>query len=223
MRLYSRKEKFNTWERRIDNISIYNATLYPLLYWHLNLTAKLSWFVSGDFISISFPLLNDVAAAVYWLIISITIGKELLVFRKEKRFNIPKNCILLGTYLSWYFGIVAFKGDLVFTMLNVVAHGIPYMALVWIFGEKSGKAEQTFSFNYKGVLIFVGVILLLAYFEEAIWDILVWKEHTPVFPWLVSISVIRSPLVLSFLVPFLTLPQITHYVLDGFIWKLKKP
>ena len=27
---------------------------------------------------------------------------------------------------------------------------------------------------------------------------------------------------LSFIVPLLALPQITHYILDGFIWKIKK-
>ena len=26
-----------------------------------------------------------------------------------------------------------------------------------------------------------------------------------------------------FLVPLLVVPQLTHYVLDGFIWKLRKP
>jgi hypothetical protein len=137
-------------------------------------------------------------------------------------FNIPKNLILVGTYLSWYLGIVTFQGDLVFTMLNVVAHGIPYMALVWIFGKKTNE-QHVFNFNYKGVLIFIGVVFLLAYLEEAIWDIFIWKDHPSIFPMLTSLPVVQDTFILSLLVPLLTLPQLTHYVLDGFIWKIRKP
>jgi hypothetical protein len=48
---------------------------------------------------------------------------------KTSYFNIPKNLIIIGTLSSWFFGIVYFNNDLVFTLLNVVSHGIPYMAL----------------------------------------------------------------------------------------------
>jgi hypothetical protein len=222
MRLYSRREAFDTWQRKLDTISIYNATLYPILYWHLNLTSKLSWFVQGDFIALNVPILSKVLTIIYWCILGISIVKEVFVFRQTSVLNIPKILILTGTYLSWYLGIVIFQGDLVFTMLNVVAHGIPYMALVWIFGEKNAD-KKVFKFNYRGVLIFLCTICLLAYFEEALWDIFVWKDHVSVFPIFTNVPIIENPFVLSLLVPLLTLPQITHYVLDGFIWKIGKP
>ncbi len=59
-----------------------------------------------------------------------------------------------------------FQGDLIFTLLNVVAHGIPYMGLIWIYGEK--KALKRFSFTWKGAGIFLGVLIVLAYWK--IWD-----------------------------------------------------
>src|SRR5687768_16943831 len=125
---------------------------------------------------------------------------------------------MLGTYASWYVGIVAFQADLIFTLLNVVAHGIPYMALIWIYGERTTHSD--FSFNVKGLGIFVVTLLLLAYVEELFWDILVWNDHPEIFP--VAFGVLDHPISLSLVVSILVLPQITHYIIDGFIWKVSK-
>ena len=69
--------------------------------------------------------------------------------------------------------------------------------------------------------IFVLSLLGLAYLEEGFWDGFVWREHTSVFwafSWLPRVS---EPATLTWLIPLLSLPQVTHYVLDGFIWKLR--
>lgn len=220
MRLYSRKEEKTKLIRIIDTTAIYAATLYPLLYWHLHYTDQLSWFIKGDFIPINLPGVDDFLTALYLLIIVVYVIKECYVVRKNQRFNVPKNLIVLGTYASWYVGIVMFQGDLIFTLLNVVAHGIPYMGLIWIYGEK--KASTRFSFTWKGVGIFVSVLILLAYFEESIWDAFIWQDHPDVFPWTAWTDSISNSPWLSVLVPLLVLPQVTHYVLDGFIWRFSK-
>jgi hypothetical protein len=220
MRLYSRKDNSAGISRTWDTISIYTATLYPLLYWHLHLTNNLSWFVAGDFISIPLSGWDQVLLGLYVFVIASYVIKELWYGYQRRYINIPKNMIMLGTYLSWYVGIVMFKGDLIFTLLNVVAHGIPYMGLIWIYGEK--KADRAFSFTWKGVAIFAGALLLLAYLEESFWDVLVWKDHPDIFPFLTHAAPLENPTWLSIVVPVLVLPQITHYVLDGFIWRFRK-
>lgn len=220
MRLYSRKENNSDAVRILDGAAIYTATLYPLLYWHLHLTGSLSWFVSGDFISIPLYGWDTTLKALYIFVIVAYTVKELWQIYQRRNFNIPKNLIIAGTYLSWYVGIVMFEGDLIFTLLNVVAHGIPYMGLIWIYGEQ--KAKTTFSFTWRGVAIFTGVLLTLAYAEETIWDVLVWRDHVSIFPFLTSWTPLENPVLLSILVPLLVLPQITHYVLDGFIWRFSK-
>ena len=219
IRLYSRKETASKVFRTIDTIGIYNATLYPLLYWHLHLTSKLSWFVQGDFISLKSIIASDILQGIFAGIILIYILKEAWVGYQNRLFNIPKNMIMLGTYLSWYVGIITFQGDLIFTLLNVVAHGIPYMGLIWIHGEKKAP---TFSFGLKGIAIFMIILLGLAYFEETLWDILVWKDHPDIFPFFTAHAPLDNPFILSVIVPLLVLPQITHYVLDGFIWRFSK-
>jgi hypothetical protein len=217
MRLYSRKEKTHAY-KLIDSVAIYSATIYPILHWHLNLTTKLNWFVAGDFIALDHPLISDFLWWTYLAILAVYIGKEVLVTIVTREVNIPRNLIVAGTYLSWYVGIVAFQTDLLFTLVNVVSHGIPYMGLIWIYGEKKLRAD--FSFSLKGAAIFVVVMLLLAYTEEYFWDVFVWGDHPEIFPAIAH--TIESPGVLAILVPLLVLPQITHYVLDGFIWRFSQ-
>jgi hypothetical protein len=220
MRLYSRKQNQNQLQRWIDGATIYAATIYPVLYWHLHLTETLSWFVPHDFLSIQFPYADEVFLSFYFFILLCYTIKEMLLSLRTRDWNIPKNVLMVGTALSWYTGIIVFHGDLTFTFLNVVAHGIPYMGLVWMYGEK--KSKLTFSFGLKGVLVFLGVVFTLSYLEESLWDIFVWKDHPSIFPFLTHYDGIHDPIILSLLVPLLVLPQITHYVLDGFIWRFSK-
>jgi hypothetical protein len=64
--------------------------------------------------------------------------------------------------------------------------------------------------------VFLGFLLLLAFLEELFWDRLVWHER----PWLFGQSrLILEDRVLSYVVPLLMLPQATHYVLDGILWR----
>lgn len=219
LRLYSRKQNQTKYERLIDSAAIYAATLYPVLYWHMNLTGTLSWFVPNDFVRIDLAWLEIPSLVVYVVIILSYIIKETFVARRSG-FNTPKNAIVAGTFLSWYVGIVMFHGDLTFTLLNVVAHGIPYMGLVWLYGEKKGGVY--FSKGVKGVLIFVMVVAILAYFEEAIWDGMIWKDHEALFPFMTTFDALSNPITVSIVVAALVLPQVTHYVLDGFIWRFSK-
>jgi hypothetical protein len=220
MRLYSRKEASSKWNRLVDAVSIYNATLYPLLYWHLHATDKLAWFMKGDFIHLNLYAYENILTILYIVVIITYVTKEIAAGFRQRFINIPKNLLLIGTYASWYVGIVAFQGDLIFTLLNVVAHGVPYMALIWIHGEK--KTRAGFTFNLKGAGIFIGVLLILAYIEENLWDGMIWKDHPEIFPIFSGFSSLNDPFWLSIAVSILVLPQVTHYVLDGFIWRFSR-
>ena len=227
MRVYSRKEHMNRWMILTDKITIYYATIYPLLYWHLNGPRNFNWFVDNDFIYGHFPGLLKLSTALYVIVIISYVGKELCNLIRYRYVNIPKVAVITGTLLSWYFGIVYFNGDLAFTLLNVVSHGIPYMALVWLYGKKNyvpaGKGTRFLKmvFSRYGVLLFLAIIFLLAFVEEGLWDITVWKEHGKLFGTSTWKLPDLSKTVLSFLVPLLALPQITHYILDGFIWRIR--
>lgn len=230
MRLYSRQEPQSAAFRLIDTIAIYTATIYPLVYWHLQGGRRFNWFIDGDVMSFHLPFAITILSVLYIVIIIVYIVKEIVFIARGGNVNIPRNLIVAGTFLSWFFGIVYFNGDMAFTTLNVVAHGIPYMALIWVMERKrfensptkrNGILTATFK-TYFGVLIFVGLFIAFAYLEEGLWDGFVWREHLNFFSLFNRLPVIHDSRALMLLVPLLALPQSTHYVLDGFIWKMKK-
>jgi len=218
MRLYARKESKNKWNVYSDNLVIYAATIYPMAYWFLSSPRKFNWFVEKEFfISENKPLLL-LMGWMYVLILCWYVFRTIYKTIQEKYFNIPKNAIIIGTVLSWYFGIVYFNNDLVFTLLNVVSHGIPYMALVYLKEIDQKPKEELGQWaslkNFKGLLIYIIILLVIAFSEEFLWEVLVWNEQFNVAHWDVSAWQFL-------LVPLLTVPQFTHYLLDGFIWKSK--
>ncbi|WP_153796037.1 hypothetical protein [Foetidibacter luteolus] len=229
LRVYSRKEEKNNWYNRIDSLTIYAATVYPLLYWHFSDNRNFNWFTEGDFVNVKSATLLAVATTLYWLTIALYLVKEVVFCFSTRSINLPRITVIAGTALSWYFGIVYFNGDMAFTLLNVVSHGVPYMALIWLYGKKNYTLPTSKAggflrlvFSQYGVLLFVGIIFLLAYVEEGLWDIAVWKERANVFAAFHFIKVNVSDKMLAFIVPLLALPQITHYVIDGYIWRIRK-
>jgi hypothetical protein len=211
LRLYSRRDPAPPWKRRLDAAAIYSAALYPLIYWHTH-PRSFQWFVKGDFLRWDAPSVAGIAQWIYLAILAAYAISEI----RTGRWNAPKNLILLGTGLSWYFGIVRHNGDLTFTLTNVVAHGVPYMALVWMYERKSQGVRW-----YSPAAVFVGFVAVLAYVEEGFWDVLVWRDHTQFFQWLAFLPQLNHPALLAVVVPLLALPQATHYVLDGFIWRVR--
>lgn len=234
MMIYGRKDyDHHKAFRLLDKTAIYMATLYPLIYWHTSLPRKFEWFVEGDFFVLSLPWLQQLSLAFYAVILLAYITKECWLVIKGNSVNIPKNILLIGTAVSWWVGIVAFNNDIAFTAANVLAHGIPYMALIWIYGRNQASLEPqrqmvggvSFKRFFSPVLlpVFVGVLVGLGYFEEGLWDGLVWKDHKSLFLPFQVLPPVDEKATLSWLVPLLALPQLTHYALDGFIWRLKTP
>lgn len=217
MRLYARNEpKKWAW---IDNLIIYTATVYPMLFWFLSPTRKFNWFVANEFYRFESPFLLEILGWGYVVILCFYVIRTTYLSLKNNYFNIPKNAIILGTILSWYFGIVFFNNDLVFTLLNVVSHGIPYIALIYLSEiEKKPTSDlgwMHFLKSFQGVFIFLFILVSIAFSEEYLWEFMVWNEQFSgtkhdFSNWYFLIF------------PLLTVPQFTHYLLDGFIWKSKK-
>ncbi|RYY65720.1 MAG: hypothetical protein EOO12_06225 [Chitinophagaceae bacterium] len=226
LRIYSRREPREGLFARIDRWTIYGVTLYPLLWWHLGGKRHFDWFVDGDFLYLNQPRLLPWITALYIVLLLVYIVSEIIRSWRARSVNAARLLLVAGTAGSWYFGIVYFNGDLAFTLTNVISHGVPYMALVWIYGRKEyvrqgrGTRLLRYLFSLRGLALFLGVLFLFAWLEEGLWDVVLWKEHARVFGtvrWQLDLS---KPLI-ALIVPLLALPQLTHYVLDGFIWKIR--
>lgn len=208
------------WEERLDAAAVYATMLYPLAYWHADPARKFWWFVQGDFVALR-AWAGAWAGAAYALVLAAWLGRQAQRALAGLPVNPGKLGVVLSTAAAWYVGIVATNSDFAFTVTNVVAHGVPYYALVWLYGRRRWAEDRGWRGLWHrpaGLAAFAGLLLLLAYIEEGAWDALVWKEHAGVFFGL-SVPWEPGPSALALLVPLLALPQAVHYLLDAWIWR----
>jgi hypothetical protein len=212
----------------VDRMLLYLSMIYPLIHWHVNLPKNFTWFVQGDFVGFLPPILEPISLMLYLLALLAYGIKEIYLRTKGHAFLIPKQLVLTGTALSWYAGIVLFNGDMAFTITNVLSHGIPYMALIWMFGNRRARTASIEKRSGSGMIFkpillpaFIGALLLAAFLEEGLWAGFVWREHLEFFKIFSSLPKIEDRATLCWLIPLLSLPQSTHYILDGFIWRLR--
>lgn len=209
-------------DRRLDALTIYAATLYPVLYWHTHLPREFSWFIEGDFASLP-PVLDAAALAVHWTIMGAFILRQVQRLARGMGVNWAKVQVVATTWVAWYGGIVLLNSDIAFTALNVLSHGVPYLAVVWTIerrqvGER--RPPLAFLFRPRLAVLLLALLVLVGYTEEWLWDALVWKDHPTLFA---SFTDSALPTVLlGLVVPLLATPQATHYVLDGWLWKRRK-
>ncbi|MGE0489426.1 MAG: hypothetical protein AB7S38_09450 [Vulcanimicrobiota bacterium] len=217
--LYRRRlNEPNDWTRWVDTVAIYATTLYPLIWWHANMPRKFWWFLNDDFTSLP-QAVAQLATPLYWLIMLAYIARSAASWKKGTP-NPGRDIVMVTTAVCWYVGIITFNSDYAFTVTNVLIHGIPYMALVyWHTRRRSHEARQKGERGplIQGIVPFLLTVWALAFCEEMFWNRAVWPDHDWLFgaPW-------HLPGVDRWLVPLLAVPQLTHYVLDGFIWKRRK-
>jgi hypothetical protein len=204
--------------RWADAAAIYAATLYPMVVWHAAPPRRFHWFVAGDFVRGLPAAAPRLALGVYVVILAVYVARALAGARRG---FVPwgKHLLVATTAACWWLGIVAFDSDYVFTVTNVLIHGVPYFVLVHRYGARrfdgeDGAAAAVFR---AGPAAFYAVLVVIAFVEEGLWDALVWHDHPAFFgEWDLS----PGRIALALLVPLLALPQAVHYALDAFIWKV---
>lgn len=215
--LYRAKLKENsrvTWW--IDAIAIYLATVYPLAFWMTRLPRNFEWFVANDFFALP-QIVETILLPIYISALIVYFGKSIYLYFTQGFLNIGKDIVVATTAVCWYVGIVFFNSDYAFTVTNVIIHGVPYFALIYFYArsrrETASGFYQTLSSNW---IIFLATLWALAYVEEIFWHRGVWHERN----WMFGADWDWEAWKM-YLVPLLAVPQLTHYVLDGFIWKRK--
>jgi hypothetical protein len=214
----ARNDERDSFGRALDSTVIYLATLYPLIYWHAHLPRQFSWFIKNDFAVLpALALIEHIVRPIYWTALAMYLGRSLYLWVVKRRVNPGKDIVVITTALCWYTGIIAFNSDYAFTVTNVLIHGVPYLALVyWYARAHRREAGPTYRFLSSSVLPFLATLWLIAYVEELLWDRGVWHDRIWFFGSGWDLGMLKIVLV-----PLLALPQITHYVLDGFIWRRK--
>ena len=213
--LYRRKlGETEVWTWWIDAAAVYLATVYPLAFWMTSLPRNFNWFVANDFILLP-AIVHDIVFPLYVLALVAYFTKSIYLYFSTGFLNLGKDIVVATTAVCWYVGIVAFNSDYAFTVTNVIIHGVPYFALIWFYAktrrETGNRVYRTLSHNW---LIFLATLWALAYIEELFWARGVWHERQWLFGSDWDLTEWKM-----WLVPLLAVPQLTHYILDGFIWR----
>ena len=208
----ARGSEHDRWGWWIDATAIYLATIYPLVHWHGELPRQFWWLRQGDFAAIP-AMVSDLLMPIYWAAMAVYAGRSLYRGMVHGRWNPGKDMVVATTALCWYVGIITFNSDYAFLVTNVIIHGVPYMVLVYRFRYVGQRAPQQ-RVRVPYWLRFLGVVWLLAYIEELLWDTTIWHERAWLFGGGVDVAAAET-----WIVPLLAVPQLTHYVLDGFIWR----
>jgi hypothetical protein len=211
--------------RALDAAVIYGATVTPLLFWHAHQPRRFQWFLQGDFVQGLPPAVSTAAFVFFGAVALAYAAKEVVRARRGLSVSWGKNLVVATTALTWFLGIVVLNSDYAFTVTNVLVHGVPYAGLVW-FTEReraaerqaAGRRPQLSDLAVRSAALFLLPLLLVAWLEEWGWDRLVWHDHGVLFP---GPALDPGAVALVLLVPLFALPQATHYVLDGFIWKMR--
>ncbi len=216
---------------------LYFTMLYPVVYWHLASGLEFNWFVEGDFLLLP-QVLSNYNLVEAWVQKSVPFFNMLyfsflLAWSIETTYNcyqkkqpFPTGLFLwtLTTAGNWFLGIVYFNSDFAFSLTNVVAHGIPYMLLIFVYVQRKKEIKGVLLPPIKSLILVVSMvltILLLALGEEYFWDMWFYRENGQFFESWVAypLSALENPIVQALGMALLSLPQITHYILDGYIWK----
>jgi hypothetical protein len=207
-------------DRLVDGFALYAATGVPLFLWHVSLPRPFVWFLPGDFVDLR--ALAPLAPAAQGLLVAALAAFVLRQGYRARRgepLAAGKIALVASTALAWYGGIVLAADDLTFTLVNVLPHGVPYVALLWAYAKAGGRrsprtpAARVVAWGFGA---FAGSLLLLAFLEEMAWDRLVWHER----PWLFgALPDVELGGLAHLVVPLLALPQATHYALDALLWR----
>jgi hypothetical protein len=212
--------------------AIYLATIYPLVWWHAHLPRRFAWFLDSGHGFLAVPqIAEQLLEPVYWLALLAYFAHSLWQGFRFDQWNPGKDIVVATTTVCWHVGIITFNSDYAFTVTNVVIHGVPYFVIVywsWSLNQEpeggrsdaaAGSAQSLIrptnrSSRFRRLIVFFATLWAFAFVEELLWDRGVWHERSWLFGtgWQVDNYA-------AVLVPLLAVPQVTHYILDGFIWK----
>jgi hypothetical protein len=214
---HGERDRLGRW---IDGATVYAATLYPLIVWHTRLPRQFWWMKTDDFVT-GMPAI--VATASGWLYAGLIVAYIAhAIARRSAAWG--KHVVVAATAACWYVGIVATNADYAFTVTNVFIHGVPYLALVYLYARAAsrepasrGGTTARLLDGKRGVIVFLASLWAIAYVEELIWDRAIWHDRAWLFG--AGHDIGRAALLV---VPLLAVPQLTHYVLDGVLWRRQR-
>jgi hypothetical protein len=133
--IYGRKGGESAFDRWLTKLAVWAGTGAPVVWWHANLPRAFAWFVDDDLLAGLPRATGTIALVLGALVLAVFIARRAQLAVRGVR-NPMLVALVLVPALNWHLGIVLFDDDRIFTVTNVLMHGVPYLALVWIAGGR---------------------------------------------------------------------------------------
>ncbi|MCW8137768.1 MAG: hypothetical protein KIT58_02575 [Planctomycetota bacterium] len=213
-------------DRYLDKWTLWVGALGPVLWWHASPGRRFDWFGHGEeFLFALDPGLRPDIAVVMGAFAAVWVARQTWHLAWG-RLCVGKALWMVAAWLSWSLGIGLADHPLVSLAAINLLHGVPFLGLVWFRCNRrwEGRTDAAPSpllarlSQRRALWAFYGLIVLLALLEEGLWDGALWGVY------LAGLTGLEPPALSdagrSLLVAALATPQIVHYYLDAWLWKL---
>lgn len=209
MKIASRlDDQLPDWIARVDRYCSYVMTVAPMAL--IMTRIDRTWYAKGDLFMIPEWLGNGIFMLLLPAV-TIFLGVNIYHTYKTKTFNTAKLLVFINTMVSWYIAKIAGIHPTVAMFIIFMAHGIPYLFIAF----KAERVSDKVPFLKKmGAWKYLAMYL----FCVGIWLVAAQLHHNKVF------RPFKTPGNFTgyFIIALAWTPAMSHFVIDGFIWKRKR-
>jgi hypothetical protein len=206
---------------RLDKWAVWLGALGPICLWHADPAEAFEWFGANEDFALRIPM--ELARGVVGTMLAVQLAwlvRQAARIRAGDMPSIPKMVWVVASWVSWWLGVRVAENFIVATAFINLFHGIPYTALVWWRCSRAPEGRAPFIKRWmerSSIVAFYLVLLGFALIEESLWERFVWHTYLPGLN--IDVEMLGAVAVSAW-VALLSLPQITHYVLDGVLWRM---
>ncbi|MCP4445690.1 MAG: hypothetical protein GY811_10175 [Myxococcales bacterium] len=221
----ARGREKSSFDYYLDKWTLWAGSLGPVLLWHASPARQFDWFNAGESFIVTIPenlRLDIVLVSAFFGLVWVL--RQVQRFSSERDLNVGKTLWMVFSWISWWVGISLADHPLISAAFLNLFHGVPFIALVWHRSNRKWQGQEggpsrlvAWLSQRRNWVYFMVCIIAAAAIEESLWDGMVWRVYLPS---LLGLEAHSSASLLSFWVALLSVPQIVHYYLDAWIWKL---
>jgi hypothetical protein len=196
------------WLMNLDKATAYAMTILPMM-WFMRKTQSGFWYQKGDLLAIP-DNIAEMAMTLYWPVVGVFLITNIYHSLKTKTVNLSKYLVFINTFFGWYMAKVHVQNTYLAVWLMIFHHGIPYYFIVFKTERVSNKIQWV---NNLGKFKYPALYLSFA----AIFFAFLMSHSGNSY----VIQLAQNQTLKALVYAIAVTPQMTHFILDGFIWKKK--
>lgn len=204
---------FSRTHRLVEDFAFYMVMLSGVVYWHARMPEEFRWFPGA--VNIALPpwtsFTADVILVLSLLAFAAIQAREAFL---RRTWSPAKWLLFISTFITWFVMIrLVSLTPVSFAVFNALTHGIPY--LIWSYWY--ARASRQTGAGLAALVIFYFPLVIAGYFENFAFHHIYGSNYAALFggaPLWMNPSALTMAILLT--------PQTTHFVADGFIWRVSK-